>query len=118
MSEYVAEPQVFLSTSVAVATGLLGGFVIGRMTKRPGLADVIFGSVGVLVGTQWLQNRGPATATVLGGVYVGAIGLTHVVASRVGALPAVAVVSSVAAFAAYALHDKYVTVGLDPAEEP
>jgi hypothetical protein len=116
--EAVAEPEVFLSTSVAVATGLVGGFIMARLTKRPGVGDVIFGSVGLLVGTQWLENRGPATALALGTVYVGAIGLSHAVARGAGGLALVTLVSSAVAVAAYAFHDRYVTVGLDPAEQP
>jgi hypothetical protein len=118
MSECVAEPEVLLSASVAVATGLLGGYLIGRLTKRPGIGEGILAGVGVLVGTQWLQNRGPSTAAALGSVYLGAIGLTHLVARRMAALPVLVVVSSAAAFAAYAWHDRYVAVGLDPAEQP
>jgi hypothetical protein len=118
MSE-ASESEVFLSTSVAVGAGLLGGFALGRLTKTPRVGDLVFGGVGLLVGTQWFQNRGPATAAVLGTVYVGAIGLTRaVLPRRVVGLPVVGLVSAVAAVASYALHDKYVTVGLDPAEQP
>jgi hypothetical protein len=118
MSDVVTEPDVFLSTSVAVAVGLVGGFVFGRLTNRPGVGDVIFGGVGVLVGTQWFQNRGPMTAVALGSLYLGAFGLSRSVARGAGGLALVATLSGAAAVASYALHDRYVTVGLDPAERP
>ena len=118
MADVVPESEVFLSTSVAVAAGLVGGFAMGRLTRRPGVGDLIFGGVGLLVGTQWFQNRGPVTAAALGTVYVGAIGLSHTKARRVGGLALVTLASTAAAFASYALHDRYITVGLDPAEQP
>lgn len=117
MSDAIAEPEVFLSTSVAVAAGLVGGFVLGGQTKRR-LGDVLFGGVGVLVGTQWLQNRGPATALALGSLYLGAFGLSRSVARGAGGLALVTAISSASAMAAYILHDRYLTVGLDPAEQP
>ena len=118
MSEQAGEHEVFLSTSVSVAAGLLGGFFIGRLTRRPSMANAIFGGVGVLVGTQWFQNRGPRTAAVLGTVYLGAMGLSRAFDKKVGAVPVMALTTAAAAAAAYALHDKHVTVGLDPAEQP
>ena len=118
MSDVVPEPEVFLSTSVAVAAGLVGGFALGRLTKRPGVGDAIFGGVGLVVGTQWFQNRGPATAVTLGTLYVGAIAMSHLVARRVGGFALMSVVSAATALASYALHDRYLTVGLDPAEQP
>lgn len=118
MSEPTSEPEVFLSTSVAVAAGLAGGFILGRRTKRRAVAGAVFGGVGLLVGTQWFQNRGPVTAAILGSVYVAAMGLSHPLAKRVGAIPAVLLASAAASAAAYMMHDKYVTVGLDPAEQP
>ncbi len=118
MTEQLPDHQVFMSTSIAVAGGLLGGFVVGRLTKNRLVAGTIFGGVGLLVGTQWFHNRGPRTAAILGAVYVGAMGLSHPLAKRVGAIPAVVLASGAAAAASYVLHDKHVTVGLDPAEQP
>jgi hypothetical protein len=118
MSENTSEPEVVLSTSVAVAGGLMGGFVLGRLTKRRSVTGAVFGGVGILVGTQWFENRGPGTAAVLGLVYVGAVGLSNPFGSRFLRLPAVVLASGLAAVAAYTWHDKYVTIGLDPAERP
>jgi hypothetical protein len=98
MSEQTSEPEVVPSTSVAV---------VG-----------VFGGVGILVGTQWFQNRGAGTALLLGTAYVGAVGLANPFGTRLLRLPAVILASGLTAVAAYTLHDKYLTIGLDPAERP
>lgn len=118
MSAAVPRSQAYLSTSVVVVGGLLGGFVVGRLTRRRSLGGAVFGAAGVLAGVQWLQNRGPVTAATLTGIYVGAMGLSHPLAKRIGAIPAVLVSGAAAGAAAYALHDRYLTAGLDPAERP
>jgi hypothetical protein len=118
MSDITSEPEVVLSTSVAVAGGLMGGFLLGRLTKRRSVTGAVFGGVGILVGTQWFQNRGPGTAALLGIVYVGAVRLSNPFGTRLLRLPAVMLASGLTAVAAYALHDKYLTIGLDPAERP
>jgi hypothetical protein len=118
MIQQTSDAEVVPSTSVAVVGGLVGGFILGRLTKRRSVTGAVFGGVGLLVGTQWFQNRGPATAALLGTVYVGAVGLSNPFDTRLLRLPAVILASGLTALAAYALHDKYLTIGLDPAERP
>jgi hypothetical protein len=118
MSSTTSKPEVVLSTSVTVVGGLMGGFLLGRLTKRRSVTGAVFGGVGILVGTQWFQNRGPATAALLGIVYVGAVRLSDPFGTRLLRLPAVILASGLTAVAAYTLHDKYITIGLDPAERP
>ncbi len=118
MSDNTSEPEVVLSTSVAVAGGLIGGFLLGRLTKRRSVTGAVFGGVGILVGTQWFQNRGAGTAALLGLVYLGAVRLSDPFGPRLLRLPGVILASGLTAMAAYTLHDKYVTIGLDPAERP
>jgi hypothetical protein len=118
MSVDSPDSEVLLTTSVAVAGGLVSGFVLGRLTKRRAVTGAVFSGVGLLVGTQWWQNRGPYTAAVLGTLYVGAMQLSDPFGPRLLRVPAVLLASGLTAAAAYSLHDKYVTIGLDPAERP
>jgi hypothetical protein len=118
MSQQTSEPEVVPSTSVAVVGGLIGGFILGRLTKRRTVTRAIFGGVGILVGTQWFQNRGAGTALLLGTAYAGAVGLANPFGSRLLRLPAVILAGGLTAVAAYTLHDRYLTIGVDPAERP
>ena len=62
-------------------------------------------AAGLYAGRTWLARRGPATTAVLGATYVVGFGLSHPLAKKIGAWPAVLTVTGVAAGAAAALSD-------------
>jgi len=93
-------------TAPLVAGSLVGGYAVGRATKVRALAGVVLAAGGVLAGRQWLARSGPATTTALAVTYVGAFGLSHPLAKRIGAWPSVLTVAGVAAGAAWALSDR------------
>ncbi|HEX7354671.1 MAG TPA: hypothetical protein VF288_07535 [Mycobacteriales bacterium] len=95
-----------LPTAPLVASGLVGGFAVGQRTGRRDLAGVLFGALGAVATASWLRAGGVRRALPLAGLYVGAMGGSHPLAKRIGRWPAVGVVTTVTASAAYAAHDR------------
>jgi hypothetical protein len=93
-------------TSAVVATGLVGGFAIARYSGRRELGGLFLATCGAWSARRWNRTGGPALAAGLGLTYVGAFGVSHPLAKRIGAWPAVFAVTAVAAGAAAALADR------------
>lgn len=99
------KPAEAVNTAPVVATGLIGGWLTARETGIRPLGGVVLAAAGLYVGRTWLARRGPATTAVLGATYVVGFGLSHPLAKKVGAWPAVLTVAGVAAGAAALLSD-------------
>ncbi|MFC7464843.1 hypothetical protein [Brachybacterium sp. GCM10030252] len=99
------KPAGEVSTAPVVATGLIGGWLTARETGIRPLGGVVLAAAGLYAGRTWLARRGPATTAVLGATYVLGFGLSHPLAKKVGAWPAVLTVTGVAAGAAALLSD-------------
>jgi len=95
-----------VSTAPLVATGLIGGYLAARETGIRPLGGVLLGLAGVYAGRTWLAKRGPAVTAALAALYVGGFGLSHPLAKKIGAWPAVITVSAVSAAASWALVDR------------
>jgi hypothetical protein len=93
-------------TSPVVAAGLIGGFAIARHSGRRELGGLFLAGCGAWSARQWAQAGGPRLALGLGLTYVGAFGVSHPLAKRIGAWPSVLAVTAVAAGAAAALADR------------
>lgn len=93
-------------TAPLVVAGMLGGYVTGRVTKKRPLAGVVLGVCGIAAGMRWRRSSGPGTTALLSTIYVGAFGLSHPLAKKIGAWPAVLVSTAAAAGAARALNDQ------------
>ena len=93
-------------TAPIVAAGLVGGFAVGRATKQRPLAGVVLAAAGAAAGRQWARTSGPATTAVLAATYVAAFGLSHPLAKKIGAWPAVFTAAATAAAAAWVLNDR------------
>ena len=85
----VPSPPVKLPTAPVVAVGLIGGYVVARETKIRPLGGAVLAAAGVLAGRQWLRAAGPVGTAALAAVYLGGFGLSHPLAKRIGAWPAV-----------------------------
>lgn len=83
-------------TSPVVAASLIGGYSIGRLTGIRALAGVGLAVGGVLAGREWLK-QGPAKTVALSVSFLGAFGLAHPLAKRVGTWPAVFIAAGLAA---------------------
>jgi hypothetical protein len=93
-------------TSPVIAAGLVGGFAIARYSGRRELGGLFLAGCGVWSARQWNRAGGPGLAAGLGLTYLGAFGVSHPLARRIGAWPSVFAVTAVAAGAAAALADR------------
>ncbi|OJU85947.1 MAG: hypothetical protein BGO11_18170, partial [Solirubrobacterales bacterium 70-9] len=83
-----------------------GGFAIARYSGRRELGGLFLAGCGVWSARQWARSGGPGLAIGLGLTYAGAFGVSHPLARKIGAWPAVFAVTAVAAGAAAALADR------------
>lgn len=91
-------------TSPVVAAGLLGAYGLARATGVRPLGGAVLAACGILAGREWAKRGIPETVG-LSMIYVAAFGLSHPLAKKVGAWPAVLTATAAAAGAAYAMHD-------------
>jgi hypothetical protein len=108
MTTSLTRARTRLSSAVLVAVGLAAGFGVAQGTGVRALGGAVFAAAGVAAGYLWVQRRGWAVALGLGGLYVGAFVLAHVLALGVG-LPAwlaVGLVTVAAAGTTYAVADR------------
>lgn len=95
-----------LPTSAVVAASLVAGYAVARSTGvRPlGAGPLVLGAT--VAGNEWRRTVGWPTTAGLVGLYVAAFGLSHPLAKVLGAWPAVATVSAVAAGVTYLVADR------------
>ncbi len=93
-------------TAPIVVVGLLGGFVAGRVTGRRDAGGVVFAAAGAWCMRSWLRSRNPAVAASLLATYVGALGVSHPLAKKIGPWPSVFGVTAAAAAAALVFADR------------
>ena len=108
MTTSLTRARTRLSSAVLVAVGLAAGFGVAQGTGVRALGGAVFAVAGLAAGYLWVQRRGWAVALGLGGLYVGAFVLAHVLALGVG-LPAwlaVGLVTVAAAGTTYAVADR------------
>jgi hypothetical protein len=95
-----------LPTSAITAASLIGGWQLARRTGIRPLGGVVLAAGGVLAGREWAKRTSPAVTGALVATYVGAFGLSHPLAKRIGAWPSVLAVSALTAAASYAASDR------------
>ncbi|MEU8821349.1 hypothetical protein [Actinoplanes sp. NPDC048796] len=95
-----------VSTAAVTAASLIGGWQVARSTGVRPLGGAVLAAGGVLAGREWARRTSPAVTAGLVATYLGAFGLSHPLAKRIGAWPSVLAVSAVTAAASYALADR------------
>lgn len=95
-----------LSTAAITAGSLIGGWQLARRTGNRPLGGVVLAAGGVLAGREWVRRTSPAVTAALVATYVGAFGLSHPLAKRIGAWPSVLAVSALTAATSYAVADR------------
>jgi hypothetical protein len=95
-----------IPTAPVVAGSLVGGYAVARVTRIRPLGGAVLAVGGFVAQRQWRKDRGPVTVAILSAIYYGAFGLSHPLAKKVGAWPAVLGVAGVSAAAAWALADR------------
>ena len=93
-------------TAAITAGSLIGGWQLARRTGNRPLGGAVLAAGGVLAGRQWARRTSPAVTAALAATYVGAFGLSHPLAKRIGAWPSVLAVSALTAAASYAAADR------------
>jgi hypothetical protein len=93
-------------TAPIVAGSLVGGFYVARKTGIRPLGGAVLALGGFVAERQWAKHAGPINAVILSSVYFGAFGVSHPLAKKIGAWPAVLTVAGVSAAAAWALSDR------------
>lgn len=83
-------------TAPIVAAGLVGGYATARYTKKRPLGGVVLAAAGAVAAKEWTRRFGPGTAALLGTAYLGAFGVSHPLAKKIDAWPAVGVVTAAA----------------------
>ncbi|EGD54836.1 hypothetical protein SCNU_11535 [Gordonia neofelifaecis NRRL B-59395] len=101
--------SVKIDVSVPLVTaGLIGGFATARYSGVRPAGGAVLAAAGIGAGRSWLR-RGPVVTSALSVTYLGAFGISHPLAKKLGAWPSVLVVTGAAAgttAAALALADK------------
>ncbi|GAA11827.1 hypothetical protein [Gordonia alkanivorans] len=85
------------ATVPVVAVGLVGGFAAARYSGRREFGGVVLAAAGAWCTRQWAVKQGPAVAGGLLAGYLAAFGGSHPLAKKIGAWPAVGVVTVAAA---------------------
>ncbi len=98
-------PARKVRTAPLAALGLVGGYLAARESGIRPVGGVLLGAAGLYCGRTWLAKRGPAVTAALSALYVGGFGLSHPLARKIGAWPAVLAVSAASAGACWALVD-------------
>lgn len=99
------KPAKDVNTAAVVATGLIGGWITARETGIRPLGGVILAAAGGYAARTWNAKAGAGVAAGLTTSYIGAFGLSHPLAKKMGSWPAVLSVTAATAGAAYALSD-------------
>ncbi|NMO02673.1 hypothetical protein HH308_15785 [Gordonia sp. TBRC 11910] len=89
-------------TVPVVAAGLIGGFAAARYTGRRELGGVVLAAAGAYNTREWVK-QGPGVAAGLLGGYLGAFGVSHPLAKKIGAWPSVLAVTAAASAATFAI---------------
>lgn len=95
-----------LPTAATTAGSLIGGWQLARRTGNRPLGGLVLAAGGVVAGREWARRTSPAVTAALVATYVGAFGLSHPLARRIGSWPSVLAVSALTAAASYTLADR------------
>lgn len=77
----------------AVAAGLIGGYAVARYSGRRPLGGAVLAAAGAVSVASW-RRRGPVVTAGLLGTYLGAFGVSHPLAKKIGAWPSVFAVTA------------------------
>lgn len=95
-----------VSTAPIAALGLIGGFVTARESGIRPLGGAVLAVAGLYAGRSWVAKAGGPRAAALAAVYLGGFGLSHPLAKKVGAWPAVLGVAALSSGASHLVADR------------
>ncbi|MCC3289898.1 MULTISPECIES: hypothetical protein [unclassified Arthrobacter] len=88
-----------LLTPLITSAGLIGGYQTARSTGNRQLGGAVLAAAGAGAFALWKRDAGTGTAAALTAGYVAAFGLSHPLAKKMGAWPAVYTVTGAVAAA-------------------
>ncbi|HEY6797693.1 MAG TPA: hypothetical protein VI248_23710 [Kineosporiaceae bacterium] len=94
-------------TAAVTAGSLIGGWQAARRTGVRPLGGVVLAAGGVLAGREWARRTSPGVTGALIATYLGAFGLSHPLAKRIGSWPAVLLVSALTSATSYVVADRH-----------
>lgn len=95
-------------SGTVAAASLVAGYSLARATKVRALGGVVLLAGGVVAGRTWVKaGIGPTLA--LSAIYLGSFGLSHPLAKKIGAWPAVLTAAAVTGVASHVLVDSRAT---------
>ncbi|MCQ1999847.1 hypothetical protein NNX37_03935 [Arthrobacter sp. zg-Y108] len=86
-------------TPLITTAGLIGGYKTARSTGNRQLGGAVLAAAGAGAFALWKRDAGTGTAAALTAGYVAAFGLSHPLAKKMGAWPAVYTVTGAVAAA-------------------
>lgn len=95
-----------VNSALVAASGILGGYITARESGIRSLGTVPLVAGAVWAGRTWLAKGGPLTAGALGALYLGAFGVSHPLAKKIGTWPSVFAVTGAVALASYLAVDR------------
>ncbi|MCF4006990.1 hypothetical protein L1O03_07330 [Corynebacterium uropygiale] len=95
-----------VNTAAVVSTGLIGGWLTARETGIRPLGGVVLAAAAAWAGRSWWAKTDGPTTALLESIYLAGFGLSHPLAKKIGAWPAVLTVTAASAGAAWALSDR------------
>lgn len=95
-----------LPTAPVVAAGLMGGYACARHGGRDDAATVVFTGAGAWCAWAWRRRAGSRVSNLLLGCYLVAFYVSHPLAKKIGAWPAVLVMSTLAAGITFGVADR------------
>lgn len=98
--------RVAVPTSPIAGGSLVAGYLTARLTGVRPLGGVVLAGAGAYLTRRWREQAGSGTAAVLLATYLAGFGVSHPLAKRIGAWPAVLTVAGVSGAASYALADR------------
>lgn len=104
-TQFALKPAKDVNTAAVVATGLIGGWLTARETSIRPIGGVVLAAAGGYAARSWAAKTNAGTTAGLLAGYVGAFGLSHPLAKKIGSWPSVLAVTAATATAAHFLSD-------------
>jgi len=95
-----------LPTAPVAAGSVLTGYLVARETGKRPLGGVVLAGAGAWCARSWIRRAGGPRTAALVGVYAAAVVLSHPLAKRIGAWPAVLVGAAASGGASWILADR------------
>lgn len=93
-------------TAPIAGASLVGGYMTARFTGVRPLGGLVLAGAGGYLTKRWHDDAGDVRAATLLATYLGGFGVSHPLAKKIGAWPAVFSVAAVSAGASYLLSDR------------